>query len=176
MPLLSIFLRFLRAPKTNRDPERVRVHAPMDPFASRNLRGLAGKRGSGHSNQAPALDAKSLRGPNQTNTAGIGLFRQFGIQERPIHGRPQRLCEIGLNIFARVALICLMHEHMRRAEQLRFRPLLMAGHALLEVAGAGEEKRRPATAAGTWAREAIHGRRGVEAFMRPAHAEAVQTT
>jgi hypothetical protein len=65
---------------------------------------------------------------------------------------------------------------VRRAEELRFGPLLVRGQAFAEVAGARQEERRPATAARAWTGEAVHRWRAGELLVRAMHAETVQPT
>lgn len=118
----------------------------------------------------------NLGRPNQPDAAFFRRFGQLRIEERPVHGRLQRFGEIGFDVLARVAFVVLMDEDVGGAEELRLRPLFVAGQALAEIARPREEERRPAAPAGAWAGEAIDGRRLGELFMRAMHAEAMQTT
>src|ERR1700741_5206589 len=112
--------------------------------------------------------------PNQTHPAFFRRLREFCVEEGRVHRGLQGHGQVRLYVLAGVALVVLMDQDVRGAEELGLRPLFVAGQTLGDIAGAGQKQRRPAAPTWAWTREAINGRRRTELLMRTMHAEAMQ--
>ncbi len=112
-----------------------------------------------------------LSRPNHPHALIAPFFHLLGLKQRPVHHRPQRRRQVGFHHFAGVAFVALMHQDVRCAEQLGFRPLLVIGQAFEKIGGAREKQRRPTTTANAGAREAIDRRALGERLIRAVRVE-----